>query len=254
MTDWDPALYRRFSSERFAPFDDLLALVAPRPGLRAVDLGCGTGELTVRLHERLGDGDVVGIDTSAAMLGRARELDRPGLRFEADAIETLAGSYDLIFSNAALQWCDDHAALIARLFGALEPCGQLVAQFPAQRRPAPYDLIVEVANEEPARTALRGWVQPWAVLALEDYAELLHGLGATEIVAFDKLYPHVLADADGIVDWQRGTVLTAYRERLDPAAFAAFERRLRERVRERWPQRPVFFPFRRTFIAARKPA
>jgi trans-aconitate 2-methyltransferase len=254
MTDWEPALYRRFSNERFAPFDDLLALVAARPGLRAVDLGCGTGELTVRLHERLGDGDVVGIDTSAAMLERARELQRPGLRFEAGAIETLAGSYDLIFSNAALQWCDDHAPLFAGLFGALEPGGQLVAQLPAQRRPAPYDLIVEVANEEPARTALRGWVQPWPVLAIEEYAELLHGLGATEIVAFDKLYPHVLADADGIVDWQRGTVLTAYRERLDPAAFAAFERRLRERVRERWPQSPVFFPFRRTFIAARKPA
>ena len=81
MTDWDPALYRRFSNERFAPFDDLLALVRPRAGIGAVDLGCGTGELTARLHERLGDGDVLGIDTSEAMLERARSLERPGLRF-----------------------------------------------------------------------------------------------------------------------------------------------------------------------------
>jgi trans-aconitate 2-methyltransferase len=253
MTDWDPALYRRFSNERFAPFDDLLALVRPRAGIGAVDLGCGTGELTARLHDRLGDGDVVGIDTSEAMLERARSLERPGLRFERGAIETLAGRYDLIFSNAALQWCADHAALLERLYGALEPGGQLVAQFPAQRRPAPYESIVEVAGEEPARSALGGWTQPWSVLAIEDYAHLLHRLGATEIVAFDKVYPHVLADADGIVDWQKGTVLTAYRDRLEPEAFAAFERRLRERVRERWPESPVFFPFRRTFIAATKP-
>src|ERR1700722_17328897 len=99
MTDWDPALYRRFSNERFAPFDDLLALVAARPGLRAVDLGCGIGELTVRLHERLGGGDVVGIDTSAAMLERARELERPGLRFEAGGGEARRGGGEPLLLN-----------------------------------------------------------------------------------------------------------------------------------------------------------
>ncbi len=254
MSDWDPARYRQFANERFAPFDDLLVLVDARPGLRAIDLGCGTGELTVQLAERLAGSDIVGIDTSAAMLERARGLERPGLRFEQRAIETLDGHFDLLFSNAALQWCGDHRDLIPGLFASVAPGGQFVAQFPAQRRPTPYEVIVEVAGEEPHRTALEGWTQPWGVLEIEDYARMFYDLGAIGVVAFDKVYPHVLSDADGLVDWQMGTVLIAYRERLAADAFAAFERALRARMRARWPDRPVFFPFRRTFISATRPA
>ncbi len=51
---WDPELYSRFAAERRRPFEDLLALVAPIPGGRAVDLGCGPGPLTRVLHERVG--------------------------------------------------------------------------------------------------------------------------------------------------------------------------------------------------------
>jgi trans-aconitate 2-methyltransferase len=65
---WDPAQYDRFQEERQQPFFDLLALVQPAPGCRAVDLGCGTGELTVALHQHLLAGETIGIDRSASML------------------------------------------------------------------------------------------------------------------------------------------------------------------------------------------
>jgi trans-aconitate 2-methyltransferase len=188
------------------------------------------------------------------MLAQARAYAGPRVRFERGAIEELSASYDLIFSNAAFQWCAGHSELVTRLYGLLEPGGQLVAQFPAHRRPAPYDLIVELASEEPARSALAGWMQSWEVLELEEYARIFFDLGALEIAALERVYPHVLADADAIVDWQLGTVLVPYRERLGAERFAAFERTLRERTRERWPERPVFFPFRRAFIAATRPA
>ena len=68
---WDPAQYERFRAERARPFVDLLALVRPRPGMRVVDLGCGTGELTARLHRELAAGETLGIDRSEAMLARA---------------------------------------------------------------------------------------------------------------------------------------------------------------------------------------
>src|SRR5258706_14521219 len=101
---WDPAQYRKFESERFAPFDDLLAMLAIRPGMRVIDLGCGTGDLTARLAERLPESDVLGIDSSASMLAEAGRHAHPGLRFERREIEAIAGAtgdrgWDLVFSH-----------------------------------------------------------------------------------------------------------------------------------------------------------
>src|SRR5947207_11647180 len=112
---WDPDRYHQFQRERFAPFEDLMALVHRRPGLRAIDLGCGTGELTRRLADALPESDVLGIDNSPEMLARAAELARPGLRFEPIPIEAVTGVWDLVFSHAAVQWVDDHEAFIPRL-------------------------------------------------------------------------------------------------------------------------------------------
>ena len=50
---WDPAQYDRFAAERRQPFFDLVSLLAPTPGGRAIDLGCGTGQLTAELHQRM---------------------------------------------------------------------------------------------------------------------------------------------------------------------------------------------------------
>ena len=68
---WDPDQYERFRDERTRPFLDLLAMVRPVPGGRAVDLGCGTGELTRWLHRHVGAAETLGIDSSPVMLERA---------------------------------------------------------------------------------------------------------------------------------------------------------------------------------------
>ena len=87
---WDPGQYAKFLRERSAPFFDLLDLVEPRPGMRVVDLGCGTGELTRQLHERLGcPARRSGLDRSAKMLEKSAAFAAPGLRFERGAVEEL---------------------------------------------------------------------------------------------------------------------------------------------------------------------
>ena len=84
MAPWDPECYLTYQKERFAPFEDLLPLIRVRSDMSVVDLGCGTGELTLRLAEWLPGSRVLGIDTSEEMLAKARELERllPGSRFE----------------------------------------------------------------------------------------------------------------------------------------------------------------------------
>src|SRR4051794_26401538 len=92
MTDtWDPAQYDKFEREREQPFFDLLALVRPVPGMRAVDLGCGTGKLTRRLHAQRQARETVGIDRSTSRLGGGGLEPVPGLTFETGTIENFAG-------------------------------------------------------------------------------------------------------------------------------------------------------------------
>src|SRR4051794_19914001 len=114
MTDaWQPGQYERFVAERAQPFHDLLALVQPAPGGRAVDFGCGTGELTALLHQHLGAADTVGIDRSAAMLEKATPA--PGLSFRQGDLRDTAGigPVAVVFANAALHWVPDHASVLA---------------------------------------------------------------------------------------------------------------------------------------------
>ncbi len=247
---WNPDQYHKFQRERFAPFEDLLSLVHLREEMRVVDLGCGTGELTRRLADALPGSEVVGIDTSTEMLERAQEQARPGLRFEPGAIETLDGEWDLVFSHAAMQWVPDHRSLMPQLFALVRPEGQIAVQMPSNHGHPSHTAITKTASEEPFRSALRGWTRKSPVLSVEAYAELLYTYGGTDIVAMEKVYPHVLENAGAVAEWTRGTALLPYLERLPPDLHEPFMERYRERLREWRPSSPLFYGFRRILFAA----
>jgi trans-aconitate 2-methyltransferase len=248
---WDPDRYHQFSKERSAPFDDLCALIQVRAGMRVIDLGCGSGELTLQLAERLPASQVLGIDSSPEMLERARPLERPGLRFAYGRIEAATGKWDLVFSNAAIQWVNDHPILIPRLLALLDHGGQIAVQLPSNHHHPTHTLILEIAGQEPFRSALGGWLRRPPVLPAEAYAELLYQNGAQEITVFEKIYPHILANADALADWTSGTALVPYFERLGSDLSENFLIRYRQRLNEIWPNSPVFYPFKRLFFTAR---
>ena len=88
------------------------------------------------------------------------------------------------------------------------------------------------------------------MLGLAAYADLLYQAGGRELTVFEKIYPHILADADALAEWTRGTALVPYLERLPPALHEPFLDRYRAALRARWPTGPVFYGFRRTLFAA----
>jgi trans-aconitate 2-methyltransferase len=255
---WDPAEYERFRDERQAPFFDLLALVRPRPRMRVLDLGCGTGELTSVLHRRLEAAETLGIDRSDTMLARSAAFAAPGLRFVRRDIEDVAGAerFDLVFSNAALQWVPGHEALLAALTRDLAPGGQLAVQMPANWDHPSHTVAAEVAGDAPFRDALGGWCHPARpVLAPEEYAALLHRLGYAAQHVRLQVYGHLLGSADEVVEWMRGSLLTAYRERLPAARYEEFLGCYRERLRARLGEaRPYFFTYKRILLWAERPA
>jgi trans-aconitate 2-methyltransferase len=254
---WDPQQYERFQRERSLPFFDLLELVDPCPGGRVVDLGCGTGELTRQLHERTRAATTVGLDSSRAMLERSRDYAGDGLSFElGDLAEWAPGEpVDLVFSNAALHWVDDHDALFARLRAGLAPGGQLAVQMPANHDHPSHLTAERVAGEAPFRSALRGHLRRSPVLAPELYAHLLHRLGYEAQKVRLNVYLHVLPDAGAVVDWVKGTLLTDYRRRLPDDLYGDFLARYRELLLAELPdERPFPFSFKRVLLWGRLPS
>ncbi|MCH8008532.1 MAG: methyltransferase domain-containing protein [Chloroflexi bacterium] len=247
---WDPVQYEKFKKERAAPFEDLLAMIDVREGMSVIDLGCGPGPLTKRLAGELPGSDVLGIDSSAEMLEQAAEFVRPGLRFEQREIEDIDGEWDLVFTHAAIQWLPGHASLVPRLLSLVRPGGQLAVQLPSNFAHPTHTLIDEVGATEPFRSGLDGFVHRWGVLDIAEYTELLHASGGSGIAIFEKVYPHVLEDADALADWMSGTALVPYMERLPDELHEPFMDAYRVLLRKRFTTKPVFFGFRRILFAA----
>lgn len=84
---WNPQQYERFKDQRSQAFFDLMALVGRTEGPRVADLGCGTGELTAELHRHLDAKETIGVDSSEAMLAKAKAYQTNHLKFEQGEIE-----------------------------------------------------------------------------------------------------------------------------------------------------------------------
>jgi len=249
---WDPNQYHKFQAERSAPFFDLLSLVEVRPNLKVVDLGCGTGELTRQLADSLPDSIVTGLDSSEQMLEKAGSFSSPNMIFVQGDQSQLPDEWDLIFSNAALQWSENHAELIPYLYQRLNAGGQIAVQIPSNHNHISHQIYRETATEEPFKSILEGFQRYAPVLSIDEYARLLFDCGAENIVVFEKVYAHVLEDSDAVVEWISGTALVPYFERLGEykEEFIAV---IRRKMRAAMPESPVFYPFRRTLFSARKP-
>ena len=252
---WNPDQYHRFRDERSKPFFDLLDLCKPVPGGAVIDLGCGTGELTRVLHERSQAETTLGLDSSETMLARAAEHAVGGLRFEQGDIASAGGEYDLVFSNAALQWLDGHEALIPAVARLVAPGGQLAFQVPANADHPSHLVAHAVAREEPFATALGGYVRTWPVLPPERYAEILDGLGFGELTVRLEVYGHHLESTHGVVEWVKGSLLTDYEKRMPAKLYQRYLARYRERLLAEIGERaPYFYAFKRVLARGRRPA
>ncbi|RPF21997.1 methyltransferase domain-containing protein [Myceligenerans xiligouense] len=263
MADWSPTRYLQFTDERSRSFRDLIAHVAELPAFRdtapsdVVDLGCGPGHLSGVLRSRWPEAAVTGVDSSPAMIARAREHDPGATYLEGDIGDYAAGRLevtgaDAVVSNAALQWVPEHRKLLP----ALRDTARRVFAFqvPGNHDAPSHLLLREVAAREPYASALGA---PVARRATEDplgYLDLLAGPGWT-LDAWETTYTHLLQGPDPVLRWISATgaqpTLHALHD-VDPALRERFEEEYGAALREAYPDRPYGTPlaFRRVFVVA----
>ncbi len=250
---WNPDTYNKFKSERFEPFYDVLNLIRVKPGMEVVDLGCGTGVLTRKLADALPGSSVLGIDSSLEMLDQSKEFEKVGLRFELRSIEAQvedSQKWDLVFSNAAIQWVENHEILLHHIMSNLKTNGQIAVQMPAQHHNISNKILYLLADEPPYHNILQGWKRISPVLDIDRYAELFYEHGGTNIITFEKIYPLILPDTKALFDWVSGTALLPYLDRLQGETRQKFTSEFKNRLLHEFDKTPVFYPFRRIILSA----
>lgn len=252
---WNPNVYNQFKNIRFKPFYDLAELITEEKEMKAVDLGCGTGEQTAILTEKFPNALFTGIDSSPEMLEKSKTLENERLHFRLATTEEMLNAdenWDLIFSNAALQWSDNHYDLFSKLISKLKSGGQLAVQMPYQPGNTLNKILFEMAEEEPFKTQLKNWNRPSAVLTIDEYAQILFDNGIGDLNLFQKVYPIIADDHETLFNFISGSALIPYLEKLDEEQQKNFTVEFKKRIEKNFPKLPAIYSFKRILMYGRK--
>ncbi|WP_169275130.1 methyltransferase domain-containing protein [Bifidobacterium moraviense] len=259
MVQWDSEQYLRFAAERTQPSRDLAAQLPPDDGTvtRVLDIGCGPGNSTAVLRERYPQARIIGVDSSREMIEAAREA-HPDIEFalcdvsDAKRVARLPRDFDVVFSNACIQWVPDHTTLIPRLMHRLRKGGTLAVQTPMNYDEPIHRIIASVVHG-PRFGAILPQQREFYNLEPDEYWELLrkHSSGFR---MWMTTYLHTLPSHEAIMEWYRGTGLRPYLQALEGMdAQAEFEEEIFSRLRAAYPVQSdgsVIFPFPRFFFLA----
>jgi trans-aconitate 2-methyltransferase len=244
---WDPKNYMRFANERTRPAAELLARVTNDDPEFVADLGCGPGNSTSLLASRWPKADVEGIESSPEMIAEAKASGVRARWTLADVAQWQPQQrYDVIFSNATLQWLDDHAHLLPRLMGYVRDGGALAVQMPRNFDAPSHALMREVAAAGPWAAKLRD-VRKLNVGEPAFYYDILSKLTAS-LDIWETTYLQVMEGDDPVYRWVSATGLRPFAQALDGEEREAFLSEYRRRLREAYPKRTdgkTLFPFQR---------
>lgn len=252
-SDWDPDAYGRFRDLRLRPALDLLARIPELPERgKIIDLGCGNGAVAEALNHRYPKRKIVGVDNSEAMLKRAAAT---GAYHRCDLADIAAWEPNkppaMIFSNAALHWLPDHAALLPRLGRSLREGGVLAVQMPAQHGAPSHRILRELAQEMfPDRFDFTGWEPP--VAPAVDYARMLAPLGRIDVWSTEYLQQLApTPEAHPVRRFTESTAMRPFLQHLGDTEAQVFIARYETALEKVYPVQAdgsVLFPFRRLFL------
>lgn len=252
---WNPDLYLKFQRERTQPSMDLVNRIELESPEAILDLGCGPGNSTAVLARRWPGVRLTGVDNSEEMIAKAR-ADHPEWNWLLTNARELtpSPSYDLVYSNAAIQWIPGHDTLVPMLFAMVRPGGALAVQVPMREGMPVRGIIESVARQPRFRGATEEATSPLVFHEPGFYYDLLAQTGADRITLWDTTYRHEMESHEMIVEMMRSTGMRPYLERLaSESERDAFLAAVLDGVEREYPAHPngrVLYGFHRLFFVA----
>ncbi len=257
MSEWNPELYLRFEKQRTLPVYDLISHIDLKDAKRILDIGCGTGTSTRALLEKWPNAEIIGIDNSKTMIEAAKKsTDKiQWILNDADKDPLPSGKFDLIFSNASLQWIKNIDDLLANAYASLNEGGAFASQMPYGTSMPVNIAMHALSNSDKWISYFEGFNPPPFYREIGYYYDAFCSL-SNNISVWETHYNHVMPSHKHIVDWYKSTGMKPFLDNLpDTTLKDEFEKNMLSEVTKVYKIKKdgnVLFPFRRLFITCYK--
>lgn len=256
MFGWDAKQYSKFKKERTLPAMDLANAINHENVKSVLDIGCGIGNSTAVLKKKFPSAKVIGADNSDDMLKSARE-NNPEIEFiKLDAEKELSDikeKFDVVFSNACIQWIPNHHALLKNMFALLNDGGVMAVQIPQQSKHPVHKIICKTVQSEKWCDKF-SYRRSYNNLSEEEYFDLLSEF-SDNFRLWEISYFFLMPSHESIVEWYKGTGLRPYLEELNEADTAEFLSDFIIELKKIYPVQPggnIIFKFPRLFFTVTK--
>jgi len=254
---WDAEKYDSTKAPQVDAGRELIAMAKVRDTDSVLDVGCGTGKLTMELAHLASGGNVTGIDPSAEMLEKAKEvfsttgnvllLTLPAQEMKFD------GDFDLIFSNSALQWVKEQEQVMKLAYRALKNGGRIAVQLPAK------DFCWEMMENIYSAISTLGleakyekMESPWRFPLKDEFGGFLKDAGFGNINTFYRDYELVFDSINDVCCWAESAALRPYLAFLDEKMQERFKYAFAMGFENYRTEKGIEFSFRRLFAFAEK--
>lgn len=256
MSSWNPELYLKFKKERTRPAEDLILRIDMKYPKRILDVGCGPGNSSNELKKRWPTSEILGLDSSSSMVEKASK-DYPGINFIlADATNSIdfLGKFDLVFSNAAIQWMPGISEILPKFFELLNPKGVMAVQVPNPSGMPIQIAVDKVADSEKWKSVFMRFSNGLFLNEPGYYYDILTGL-TDDINLWETHYYHKLPAHESVIEWYASTGMKPYLELLKDSEKVQFSDEVLKIIKQEYPVQndgSILFPFRRIFFTASK--
>lgn len=256
MFSWNSNQYLKFKNERTQPAIDLANRINLDNPQSIIDIGCGPGNSTEVLQRRFRNSEIIGIDSSAEMIAKAKSQnsDIDFICCDVNDLFCRQEKFDVVFSNACIQWIPNHYELLKNLMNLLNDSGVLAVQVPYNQNEPIQKIIEEVTQSAKWADSFENPREKYVLNFSEYYYDLLADI-SRNFEIWQTTYFHKMKSYKDILEWYRGTGLRPYLEELDENQKSYFENDILEKVMQNYPMQSngdIIFKFPRLFFTAVK--
>lgn len=256
MSDWNSDEYLKFKKERTQPSTDLVNTIKLENPKRIIDIGCGPGNSTRALKNKYPKAEIIGADFSPNMIEKAKKEnpDMEFISFDASKdFEKLEDKFDIVFSNACIQWVPNHKKLLSDMMRILNPNGVLAIQVPVNFEEPIHKIISEIISrtEWAEKT---GNARQFYTLKENEYFDILSDI-SSDFTMWKTVYMHRMPSYQSIIEWYKSTGMKEYLARLSDENKIKFEQAVLKEVKTHYAVQKngeIIFRFPRLFLTAVK--